>query len=170
MDLTERPLGVGVARRLSSHLAAGGLRKGAEGEQTHGMELNPVLLGHLLTNRIHRIAQGRARIIAIEAARVDFGCDRDSFVTVEIERKRGGAARANGMVTPLDGDLDVLWIVLEAADVEQILEASGDDELTVGDNPQVTCSKERAATVAEVSAEHMVRFADSAPIAARDAR
>ena len=61
--------------------------------------------------------------------------------------------------------LDVLRIVVAAADDHHVFESAGDEQLAIADEAQVTGSQELAIVAIDVRAKHGCRFLGPVPIA-----
>src|SRR5215218_5480490 len=68
-------------------------------------------------------------------ARAYFDDDREPLLAGRLQRERGAAARLKVWVARLDRGLDVLRIVVEAANDDEVFQPPGDEQLSV---PQKT--------------------------------
>ena len=110
-------------------------------------------------------------------AQVHFHRDAESLlapalaVAVAVERKCGPASSAQGRVAGFDGSLDVLGIVVLAAEDDQILEPARDEELAGEEEAHVARAQEGPFVgIGQVRTERLQGGLDSIPVAARHAR
>jgi hypothetical protein len=102
----EEPLFASVALNL----AAGGLRDAAVLDEDNRVSLQLVLLGHGAADDLHQLAQVGPVVV------LDFLDQDQSLFILNLARDGCAAARAQGRVAAFDGQLDVLRVVVKAAD------------------------------------------------------
>ena len=120
-------------------------------------------LGQLLTDRSDHFGRV-ARVIA------ELGDHGQSLLAGHLHLEGGTEAGPDRRVTSLDGPLDVLGVVVHSPDDQEILEASGDDELAPVNGPEVAGPEESARSrVDEAGAEGAFGLLRAPPISARDA-
>ncbi len=108
---------------LPLHLPAGGPRQRARRDQQGGPHLHLVLRGDRLSDSVqHHPPLGGP-------AGLDLVHHYQPFLPLGHHREGAAASGAKRGVLPLHGQLDVLRVVVDAADDDQILQAAGDVEL-----------------------------------------
>src|SRR5207253_10515168 len=88
----------------------------------------------------------------------------------EIDREGGAATGAQIAMAALGGQLQVLRIVVPAAQDDQVLQAAGEEQLPRGDEAEVPGAQERAGAVGEMGAERRRRLLRPLPVPLGDAR
>lgn len=96
---------------------------------------------------------------------IHFLNDDQTLRSVRIDGKRRAASGTQCAVTALHGVLQILRIMIGAANDDQILQPSGDEELPVMKKSKIAGAKERPLAGSQVRAESFLRFFRLAPIA-----
>ncbi|HYT32322.1 MAG TPA: hypothetical protein VEO37_07010, partial [Thermoanaerobaculia bacterium] len=125
-----------------------------------------VLPGDRGADRLDDRRQIRAPIPAGQLGR-----DPESLFPVLFDGEGGDARGANRGMTLLDGPFDVLWIVVSAANDDEVLAASGDEELPVLHEAQITGAQVgSAAGVRQPRSKDLFGLFPAVPISLRDRR
>jgi len=69
-----------------------------------------------------------------------------------------------------DGELDVLRVVVTAAENDEVLQPAGDEQLALGGESEIAGPQEGAAAIAQSRGEHPLGLLRLAPVALGDAR
>ncbi len=123
-----------------------------------------MLAGHGGANRGDDLLDVRLAMLALDLLH-----DDQTLLAVGVDGERGAAIDAQGRMALLDGPLDVLRIMVAAANDDQVLQPAGDVELTVVQIAQVAGAHEGPVAVGQVRLERVLRFLGAVPIALRHA-
>jgi hypothetical protein len=114
-----------LAGQAALDLAAGCLRQRTGADQDDAVGGDIVLADDGCADRRHDCSQIRLAMLAF-----DFLDDDEPFLAALVDNGEGGAAvPAQGRVRGLDRMLDVVRIMVDAADNDQILDPAGDEQL-----------------------------------------
>ena len=126
--------------------------------------------------------EGHGKIRRLALAPLDLGDHHHAFAVIDVDRKRRHRARSDEAARLLDGMLQILWVVVAAADDDQILEPAGHKEFTRVEEPEVAGAEvgsdigpplgDRPRIVVglgEHGAEGRLRFVGTVPITLRHA-
>src|SRR5262249_56307739 len=94
----------------------------------------------------------------------------EMLVPFVVHGEGGAAATAHADMAFLDSLFDVLRVVVAAANDQQVLETTGNEEIGTMDEAKVSGSKERATTVRESCRKNSFTVLRPTPVAAGDAR
>ncbi len=154
----------GVAGGAALNLAAGGLGQGGRADQHHLPHLRLVLLGDRLPHRFRdplRIHPGGA---------LHLGDHDQPLGASGLDRERGDRSRPHRGMARLGRGLDVLRIMVAAAQDDQVLLAPGDEQLAVLHEPEVAGAQEGSLALArQARSERRERLLRPVPIAGGDA-
>src|ERR1700752_507942 len=93
---------------------------------------------------------------------------RELFFAGDLHRERSAAVVHQILVSSFDGVLDVLRIMLNAANDNQIFQTAGDEEFILVLEAQITGAQIWTVTVGEKGTKDSFRFALIVPVALRD--
>ena len=92
--------------------------------------------------------------------------DHQLLVAVDFDRERG--AEVDCLVRLLRSPLDVLRIEVATADDDDVLRATGDEQLAVVERSQIAGPQERSAAVGQPTAERLPQFFGMIPVSLGD--
>ena len=125
-----------------------------------------MLYGHVVPDA----AEDLREIVAAVMAR-DFVDDHDLLRPLDLDGKCRAASRHERGMGLLGGGLDVLRVVVAAANDDQVLQTPGDVQMAVEHEAQVPGAKERAlAGVGQPRPERLLVLLAAVPVAAGDVR
>ena len=81
---------------------------------------------------------------SLAARALDFGDNDQPLAAGDIDRERRDSLRLNSLAGPLDRQLDVLRIAIDAADDDQVLDPAGDEQLAVDQKAQIARAQKRS--------------------------
>src|SRR5262249_20351744 len=113
------------------NLAARGLWDSAGFNQNNRMGVNLVLLHDSFADAPNH--GFNVRVLSI----LDLLDNDEPFIALGIHRKRRPATSPQRRVTALDGEFDVLWIVVETANDDQIFEAARNIQFSAAEKSEV---------------------------------
>src|SRR5690606_18505070 len=113
----------GAATRAPLDLAAGGPHHRAAPDEHDRVDRQVEALGDRAPHAAHDLVAVRV------AAGLDALHDREALLARDLDRERGSAAGDRRAVGALGDQLDVLRVVVLAADDDDVLEPAGDEEL-----------------------------------------
>src|SRR5262245_3160636 len=151
---------------VPADLAAGGLRDAAVLQKLHVLQLQVVPLGDRLAD-----VAGQPVEVEVAAAAVDLLDDDKPGPAVAADLERRPAAGPQPRVDRLHRLLDVLRVVVAAADDNDVLDPPGDEQLAVLDEAEVARAQIRPlAAVGQRGAEGAFGLVGPSPVACGDRR
>jgi len=109
--------------------------------------------------------------IATVISAIDLGDDDDALFIGDVHRKCGDAARPDRRMSALDGELDVLRVVIRAANDDEVFDAAADVELALALEAEVASANVGSSRiVGEPRTEHGLGVLDALPVTAADTR
>ncbi len=156
---------VTIAAEAALHLAAGGLRHRPGAHQHDLVHLDLVLFGHGAADRVGQLAEIR---LPVPLHLLD---DDEPLLAGDLDREGGAAARPQLRMAALGRQLDVLRIVVAAAEDDQVLEPAGDEQLAAAQKAEIPGAQERTlAAIRQPGREIAPRAFGVAPVAEGHAR
>src|SRR5262249_52899013 len=141
--------------------SAGCFGNGAGLEQHPGVKFEIVLFG----NRLAHGAHDRVDIQPSEIGPFDLLNDDQALLTADLDRECGTACWTQCAVAFLHGQFNILRVVIQSPDDNHVLEAAGYKEITIFQESQITCGRERPlAGVCQVSLECLPRLFGPVPV------
>src|SRR5262249_26567962 len=135
-------------------------------EQHDGADLDLVMARHRLADLGDDA--GRVTIPLVSLNLLD---DDQLLLAIGLDRERGSAGWPQRRMAALDRPLQVVRVVVAAADHDEILDPPRDVELAVPHESEIARAQVRSGSgVGEPSAERPLGLLRSAPVSARDAR
>ena len=128
----EAHLRKGARTRATLDFPAGRLRDRALFHEYQPVKVELVLFRDRLSRRGRHFVDVERAMVA-----VDLLNDDETFLVLALDRNRCSSARTERGMAALDGELDVLRVVIAAADDDQIFEAARDEELAVAHEAEV---------------------------------
>ncbi len=123
-----------------------------------------MMVRHCLADRADNRVE--IRLLRIAAQFLD---DHELLAVAPIDAERGAMADAQCSVRVLYGPLDVLWVMVAPVQDHQILQASGDEQLSIVQEPEIPGTQERQlAPIAEGRAEGCLGRLRLFPVTATD--
>ncbi len=136
----EAAVEIGGPAGLAPHLAARGPGQGRGAQEDHLVHPRLVLLGDRAP---HRLGDRRRRV-RLSAAQIGLARHHQPLLAIGLDREGGARPRPQRRVSPLDGPLDVLRIVIAPAQDDEVLPPPGDEQLAAGEKAEVARAQERA--------------------------
>ena len=112
----------------------------------------------------------RRSIERAQGGALDLGGDADLLDPVDAQREGGAGARLERRMTQLGGPLDVLRVVILPAHDDDILDATGDVELAVLEEAEITRAQPRTGAIGLAGPHALGRALGLPPVARRDMR
>src|SRR5262249_49318788 len=134
--------------------------------QPDGVQFEPVPLGD-------GPADGRDDLVDLAfplAEPLDLVDDDEPLLAPRLDGERRAPLRPERGAAPLDRPLDVVRVDVPAPDDDQVLQAAGDEQLAVAQEPEVARAEERlSAAAGQGRAEGLLRPPGIPPVAPGDA-
>ncbi len=153
---------------MALDLAAGSLGQRRGPQQDDGGGRHLVLVGDGAADR--RDDAGDLCLVVLAVLAMHLRHHRQPLLALPLDREGGNAARTQGRMAALDGELDVLRVVVAAAEDDEVLQPAGDEQLALGGESEIAGPQEGAAAIAQSRGEHPLGFLRLAPVALGDAR
>ena len=138
-DLVQRPLQVAGLARASLDFSTGGLRDLTDRDEHQRVHLRVVLIGDGLADGAGHGIAGIGTIVAL-----DFVHHDEPFHAVDVQGKRDPRSRSEHRMAGFHRPLDVLRVQIAPAQDDEILQATGDEEVSLVEEPQIAGSQKRA--------------------------
>src|SRR5581483_4908085 len=88
-----------------------------------------------------------------QVSAINFSHDNKLFFAIDFNRKGCCAARTNRRMTFLDGELNILWIVIAPIDDDQVFDAPGNKQLMIFKKAEVARAQKRASPISQLRLE-----------------